>query len=83
MALDTCNVHHGVKANDHCRSCHKPTCPQCKTRDSCCSDKCAELKAKFSTVRVPPRPKRHGVSIVSFLALCAAAYFAAKYMNYL
>lgn len=83
MALDTCNVHHGVKSNDHCRVCHKPTCPQCKTRDSCCSDRCYEMRAKFATKRLPPKPRSSAMSIFTFILLIAAAYGVAKYLGYL
>lgn len=83
MPLDNCNVHHGVKANSKCPACHKPTCPQCKTRDLCCSDRCFQAKQRFASVHVPPRPPRYGTSLFTLLALGAAAYGVAKYLGYL
>lgn len=83
MAMDHCNTHHGVKATGKCPACHKPTCPQCRTRDMCCSEKCYTAKTKFATVRIPPKPKTYTTSIFTFLFVVAAAYGAAKYLGYL
>ena len=81
MPLDTCSAH-GVKATGKCYVCHKPTCPQCRPRDNTCSEKCFQSKQRFATVHVPPRPSRHGMSILTLAALAAAAYGVAKYLGY-
>jgi hypothetical protein len=83
MALDTCNVHHGVKANGRCRSCLKPLCPKCAPIDGCCSARCAEMTQRFASTHVPPRPRRHVLSYVSLAAILAAAYFVARYLGYI
>jgi hypothetical protein len=82
VALDTCNVHHGVKSTGHCHACHKPTCPQCRTRDNCCSDKCAAAKAKFAQTRVPQAASGSWITtLVPIIVLAAIGYWAAKHFG--
>ncbi len=81
--MDNCTTHSGVKATGKCPACHKPTCPQCRTRDNCCSDKCFQAKTKFATMRIPPKPKTYHMSIVYLILLGGAAYGAAKFLGYL
>ncbi len=81
MPLDTCSAHH-MKATGKCYVCHKPTCPQCRPRDNTCSDRCFQSKQRFATVHVPPRPRRHATSLITLIALGAAAYYVAKYLGY-
>ena len=82
MALDTCNVHHGVKASGHCHSCHKPTCPQCQTRDGCCSERCYQSKVKFAQTRIPKAaPSSWIPTLVGIVVFAAASYGVAKLLG--
>ncbi len=84
MALDSCNVHTGVRATRRCAACNKPLCKECQDFDGCCSERCAAANKRFATSRIPPKPGRspwQGVATLAVLAV--AAYFAAKHFGLL
>lgn len=83
MALDTCNQHSGVKATGRCHACHKPTCPRCRTRDGCCSDRCFQNHQKFATKHVPQSAAPSPLwNLLKFLAIVAIGAGVAKYLKY-
>ena len=82
--MDNCTAHPGQKATGKCFSCHKPTCPQCNTRDGCCSDACYRGKTQFGTGRVKKLKRPFPwPSLFSLLVVIAGGYALGWYLGYL
>lgn len=84
MALDTCNVHMGVKANARCKGCLKPMCPQCQVYEGgCCSDRCGKATTRFNKDRVPELHKPNPIwAVLQFALVIGLIYGVLKYLGY-